>query len=82
MEIPKKSKRLMGFGHHRTLKKVKPREIKEYVSQESLPLILVHPEDLSIPGEKEKFEETLTLGRVKPIIEVVLEIEKLLLENH
>ena len=81
-KYPKRVSGLWVFGHHRTLKKVKPREIKEYVSQESLPLILVHPEDLSIPGEKEKFEEVLTLGRVKPIIEVVLEIEKLLLENH
>ena len=80
-EYPRRINSLWVFGHHITLKKVKLEEAKKYIESRDLPLILIHPEDLSIPGEREKFEYILTLGRVKPIIEVINEIEKHVLRD-
>ena len=67
-EYPKVIRGLLVFGHHITLKKCSKEQVKEYVERRKVPLILVHPEDLSIPGIKEMFEELLTMGRGVSVI--------------
>jgi len=70
-EYPKVVKGLILFGHHITLKKCSRKQAREYIKRREVPLILVHPEDLSIPGVKESFEEVLTMGRCVSVIKAL-----------
>ena len=68
-EYPKVIQGLIVFGHHITLKKCPMVKAKEYIERRKTPLVLVHPEDLSIPGIKNMFEEILTMGRGVSVVE-------------
>lgn len=76
------NKKLWYFGHHITLKKCKSEEVERYIKNRVLPLILVHPEDLFIEGEREKFERIFSLGRAITIIELVTLLEKIIGEDE
>ena len=47
------------FGHHLTIKKSSIEEITRYIESHNWPLLMLHPEDLFIDGEKEKFIQIL-----------------------
>jgi len=68
-KYPKTIRGLIVFGHHITLKKCSTIEVREYVKGRECPLVLVHPEDLSIPGVKSMFEEMLTMGRGVSVVD-------------
>ncbi len=66
--------KLWLFGHKVTLKKSSIDAVQEYVKRNLLPMILIHPEDLSIRGEPEKLEAVLSFARgvsVKEVIKVL-----------
>ncbi len=79
-EVPRKVKGLWVFGHHITLKKISLASAEKYVRARALPLILVHPEDLFIKGEMEKFENVVSRGKCVTFIELIRVLEKLLRE--
>ncbi len=74
-QLPKKIGNLWVFGHHITLKKTSLKKAKEYIKTKKLPVILVHPEDLYISGEREKFEEILCMGKCIPFIKLINRLE-------
>jgi len=47
------------FGHHLTIKKSNMKELTHYIESHKWPLLMLHPEDLFIGDEKEKFIELL-----------------------
>ncbi|RLE74741.1 MAG: hypothetical protein DRJ56_06895, partial [Thermoprotei archaeon] len=70
-ELPRVVGGLVVFGHHVTLRRCRIEDVRAYVRSRRLPLILVHPEDISAPGEREKFEEVLSMGRAVSVAEVL-----------
>ncbi len=70
-EYPRSVRGLIVFGHHITLKRISKKLMKKYVKSRSLPLVLVHPEDISIRKVREMFEELLSLGKVVSVIEAL-----------
>ncbi len=82
-ELPRLiNKKLWYFGHHVTLKKSRMKEVERYIKNRTLPLILIHPEDLFIKGEREKFERVLSLGRAITIINLITLLEKIIGEDE
>lgn len=80
-EIPHKIKEIWVFGHHITLKKTSVNHVKKYLNR-CLPMILVHPEDIFIPGEKRKLEYILSHRKGVPVIKVIELLEKITSEHE
>ncbi|MCC6004770.1 MAG: hypothetical protein LM590_10565 [Thermofilum sp.] len=79
-ELPRRVKGVWVFGHHITLKHASWNDVVMYVKGRCLPMLLVHPEDLGIPGVKEKLEYVLSQRRGVEVIRVVKTLERLTAE--
>ncbi len=79
-ELPRRIRGVWVFGHHVTLKKVSLKHAIRYIETRCLPMVLAHPEDVLIPGEKEKLEHILSRRRGISVITAINSIEKLLNE--
>jgi len=79
-ELPRRVKGVWVFGHHVTLKHASWSDVARYVKNRCLPMLLMHPEDLGVPGVKEKLEFVLSERKGVKVIEVIKALEKLTTE--
>ncbi len=59
------------FGHHLTIKDSKIDELIKYLDSHTLPMLLLHPEDLFIEGVKEKFIKILKFAKAISVEEAL-----------
>ena len=79
--LPHKINNIWVFDHEITLKFTPWNKLKEYIKN-CIPLILVHPEDLFIPGEMDKFEYILSKKKGVSIIKFLKIFEKIINEGN
>ncbi len=79
--VPRRISGLWVFGHHITLKKTPLIRIRKYITSEPLPLVLIHPEDLVIPGETVKLEYIASKARCTSVWDVVEKLERIWMEH-
>jgi peptidoglycan/xylan/chitin deacetylase (PgdA/CDA1 family) len=73
---PFKTSNVWVFRHHITLKFTPFPKLKQYLDR-CVPMILIHPEDIFIPGENEKLEYILSKRKGVTLIDIISTIEKL-----
>ncbi len=73
---PHKYNGIWIFSHEITLKHTPWSKLKRYINS-CTPLVLIHPEDLFIPGEMDKFEYILSRKRGISAIELINLLERL-----
>ena len=74
--LPYVDKGVWMFKHGITLKFTPLKYLRAYL-EKCLPLVLIHPEDIFIPGEIEKIEYMLTKNKGVSVIEVIRVLDKI-----
>lgn len=74
--LPKKINNVWVFGHHITLKKASIENVRKYLER-CIPLILIHPEDIFIKGERAKLEYVLANRKGISVINLIRIINKI-----